>query len=200
MKYVQYVAKCLAISKIGLKYSTDPYAIENYLQLKEISEKMMLELNDNQRFTNYDRDFYPTPSSSVRIIIFDENKKLLMVKERKDNGYAVPGGWCEVFDTIAETAIKETKEESGLDIEIVRLVAIFQRERYKKYQTVLSEQVHYVYARVVGGKFKTNHETLEVGYYDLNEIKKFSKSNTIEELNIAINVIKNNLDVFIDKE
>lgn len=200
MNYLEYVAKCLAISKIGLKFSTDPYAIENYQMLEKLSREMMTQLNEGDKFINYDRDFYPTPSSSVRVLIFDELDRILLVKESRDFKYSIPGGWCDVFDTISETAVKETLEESGLEVEVIRLLAIFQRERYKNYTTALSEQVHYILARVVGGKFDPCHEVLEVGYYHLEEIKEldFSNSMTDTELNIAINVAKNNLDTFID--
>ncbi|MFV0254764.1 MAG: NUDIX hydrolase N-terminal domain-containing protein [Erysipelotrichaceae bacterium] len=198
MDYLRYVARCLAISKIGLKYSKDPYALENYEELELISKEMMNSLNANEEFVNYDRDFYPTPSSSVRVIVFNDDHELLMVKEKQDGGMAVPGGWCEVFDTLSETAIKEVKQETGLEIEIIRLVAIFQRERYKNYSTALSEQVHYFHGRVVAGKLEPNHEIIETGFYPLHQKFNLSLKNTIKELTIAIDVIEKNSEVFID--
>lgn len=198
MKYEEYVARCQALAKIGLKFSKDPYAIENYEELEKISGQMMSELINDEVINIYDRDIYPTPSSSVRVIVFNEHNELLMVQERQDFGYAVPGGWCEVFETLREAAIKEVRQETGFDVEIVRLLAIFQRERYKDYPSVVSEQVHYFLAKIVGGGIKANHEIMNVKFFSLDEICDLSRKNTNKELDTALKVAIENLEVYCD--
>jgi len=198
MKYEEYVARCQAIAKIGKKFSHDPYALENYEELEKISGKMMSDITGDDIVNIFEYDVYPTPSSSVRVIVFDEIGKLLMVQEKQDGNYAVPGGWCEVFDSLQETAIKEVKQESGLSIEVVRLLAIFQRERYKDYPTVLSEQVHYFLGKIVGGEIESNHEILSVGFKDINNLPELSKKNSRSEVQIAIKVALHDLPVYFD--
>lgn len=198
MKYEQFVLRCQALAKIGKKYSHDPYALENYEELEKISGEMLSELIGKETINIFERDLYPTPSCSVRVLVFNQDDKLLMVQEVQDGGYAVPGGWCEVFDSLVETAVKEVKQESGLDIEVIRLLAIFQRERYKDYPTVISEQVHYFLAEVKGGELKNNHEILSVTYQDYNNLPELSRKNSYRELSEAINIAINDLPVYCD--
>jgi 8-oxo-dGTP diphosphatase len=198
MKYEHFVAKVQAIAKIGKKFSTDPYALENYHELDELSQQMLGELTDNKLPIIYDGLLYPTPNSSVRVLIFNSQGELLMVKERQDHGYAVPGGWCDVWHSLREAAIAEVKQETGLDVQIDRLLAIFQRERYKDYPTLISEQVHYFSATVIGGELSTCHETLEVGFHQLHDWEPLSKKNTITELSQALNIYFNQSAVHVD--
>jgi len=198
MKYHEYVAQCQALAKIGKKYSKDPYALENYEELEKLSATMMSELCGEEIINIFEHDVYPTPSCSVRVVVFNENGELLMVQERQDGDFAVPGGWCEIFDTLQETAVKEVKQESGLDVKVQRLLAIFQRERYKDYPTVISEQVHYFLAELIGGTMKNNHEILAVGFYDVNSLPQLSKKNSKRELLTAIKIAQENLDIFYD--
>jgi len=198
MKYEQYVARCQALAKIGRKYSKDPYALENYEELEKLSGEMMSELTGLKIVNIFERDLYPTPSSSVRVILFNQENQLLMVQEKQDGGFAVPGGWCEVFDSLKETAIKEVEQESGLKIEVLRLLAIFQRERYKDYPTVISEQVHYFLGKIVAGDLAVNHEIISAGFYDVDDLPELSMKNSKVELKQALKVALENLPVYYD--
>ena len=198
MKFHEYVAQCQALAKIGKKYSKDPYALENYEELERLSSVMMSELCGEEIVNIFEHDVYPTPSCSVRVLVFNENGQLLMVQEQQDRAFAVPGGWCEVFDSLQETAVKEVKQESGMDVKVKRLLAIFQRERYKDYPTVISEQVHYFLAELIGGELKNNHEILSVGFFDVANLPELSKKNSKSELSLAIKIARENLDIFYD--
>ena len=198
MQFDEFVSKCLAIAKIGKKFSTDPYALENYEELEQLSSKMLSEVSGEEISNIYCQDVYPTPSCSVRAVIFDDKHRLLMVQEKQDLGYAVPGGWCEVFDSLRETVIKEVKQETGLTIKVNRLLAIFQRERYKDYPTMISEQVHYFLAEIVEGDTRPNHEIVQVGFYELDAIPELSRKNSSRELLTAIKIAEEDLEVFYD--
>ena len=198
MKFEQFVSRCQAIAKIGKKFSTDPYALENYEELEQLSTAMLSEVNDEEIGNIYCQDVYPTPSCSVRVVVLDDKHRLLMVQEKQDLGYAVPGGWCEVFDSLKETAIKEVKQETGLTIRVKRLLAIFQRERYKDYPTMISEQVHYFLGEIEGGDPQPNHEIVQVGFYELDKIPELSRKNSSSELLTAIKIAEEGLEVFYD--
>ncbi|TVX95334.1 NUDIX domain-containing protein [Cohnella terricola] len=59
----------------------------------------------------------------IRGVVFKENK-ILLVKEKIDGAWALPGGWADIGLSPKEVAVKEVKEESGLDIEPIRLLAV----------------------------------------------------------------------------
>lgn len=124
--FLDFIIKVQSISKIGLLYSKDPYAIENYEALNKLSIEMLenfenINLNRNNYFQ---KDIYPTPNISVRVIIFNENKEIMLVKEKRQQNYSLPGGWCDLYDSPSEAAIKEVHEEGGVDIKIKRLIGI----------------------------------------------------------------------------
>jgi|SRR5690554_5298051 len=199
MHWEQYAMKVLSICKIGLKFSKDPYAIENYKELQDISKEMLNTLHVYPIKDNfYERDIYPTPNLSVRVLVFNKQQQLLMVKEAMDGKWAVPGGWVDVFDTASQAAISEVKQETGLDIKITRLLAIMQRERYKDYPTLVSEVVHYFLGEYQNGELTPSHETTDVQWISIDNLPELSKKTTQIEVECAIDVALNNKDVYFD--
>lgn len=200
MDYLEFVLKVQQIAKIGLMYSKDPYAIENYEQLEELSLEMLNSRCEDFQITKniFERDVYPTPSSSVRVMVFNEKNEILMVKEKNDGGWALPGGWCEIYMDLKANAIKECKEESNVDVELGRLIAIFRREFYKDYPSICSEYVHYFAAKAISNDLKPNHETDDVAYFALDNLPKLSLKNSERELSKAIEIYLNNLEVYCD--
>lgn len=199
MNWEQFAVKVMSISKIGLKFSKDEYALENYEELQTISREMLNTLPIEPIHKNlFERDLYPTPNVSVRVLLFDDQGHLLMVKEKSEDKWAVPGGWCDVFESIRENAVKEVKQEAGFDIEIDRLVGIFQREKYKDYPTLVSEYVHYFVGHIVNGEPKHNHETTEVAFFDIGQLPELSKKTTIMEISRALQVALHGGDVTFD--
>jgi 8-oxo-dGTP diphosphatase len=199
MEWNHFLSKLLSISKIGLKFSKDPYALENYQELQDLVLLQANEVNQPIDVVKlYPKDTYPTPNVSVRIMIFNEKSELLMVQEKTDGGYAVPGGWCDVFESARQNAVKETKQETGLDVEIVRLLAVMQRELYKPKPTMISEYVFYFLAEVKGGTLAYNHELLDIGYFDYNALPVLSFKTSKRELDIAMDVLKHHKEVYFD--
>lgn len=199
MEWNHFLSKLLSISKIGLKFSKDPYALENYQELQDL---VVLQSQEIDQIIDpvklYPKDTYPTPNVSVRVMIFNEKNQLLMVQEKSDNGYAVPGGWCDVFESARQNAIKEAKQETGLDVEIVRLCAVMQRELYKSKPTMISEYVLYFLAEIKGGSLAYNHELSDIGFFDYNALPVLSFKTSQRELDIAMDVIRHQKDVYFD--
>lgn len=199
MYWEQYVMKVLSVCKIGLKYSKDPFALENYEQLEKISLEMV---NSQAAYpikgNFYERDIYPTPNLSVRIIVLNELNQLLMVKEITDGKWAVPGGWVDVFDTPSEAAVSEVLQEAGLLVKPTKLLAVMQRERYKDYPTLVSETVHYFLAEVVSGSLKGSHETSDVRWFDLDKLPELSRKTTANEISTAVDVALNDKDTYFE--
>lgn len=199
MDYLEYIIRMQSIAKIGLTFSKDPYAIENYQQIEKLSKEMLEKYtNQNIERDNYFvKDIYPTPSVSVRIIVENEGK-ILMVRERKEQKYSVPGGWCEVFENASENAYDEVLQESGYKVEMDRILAVFNRSEHLEFKNSVSEYTIYFSAKVVGGFAKESHETDDVAFFDINSLPELSFKNTQQELNIALDVYYNNKETYFD--
>lgn len=187
----EYILKIQSISKIGLKFSQDPYAISNYHEINDISreflEKFMeIELN---RPNYFQRDIYPTPNISVRTIILSPDKKrLLLVREAKTQTYSIPGGWADLYDAPSEAAKKECLQEAGANVQIVRLVGLINHTPYKLPNSV-PEYVAIFEGSLNGSLQEHEYETDDVGWFALEALPAISEKVDIEEFKRMINAV-----------
>lgn len=199
MEWNQFASKILALSKVGIKYSRDPYALENYHELQSLTNQQIKEEKlVGESVTLFPKDAYPTPNISVRVIIFNEAGQLLMGQEISDSKFCVPGGWCDVFESPMENALKEVKQETGLDVKIDRLLAVFMRDKYKPRPSMVSEYVMYFQATITGGELEHNHELIDIAFYDLDDLPILSWKTSPFELSTALKVVNNEIPLYID--
>ena len=69
-----------------------------------------------------------TPLLTTDAIIFDENNDIVLIKRKNEpfrDYWAIPGGFVEIGETVEESCIREAKEETNLDIEIISLVGVY---------------------------------------------------------------------------
>lgn len=105
-------------------------------------------------------------------IIFDEQGRLLLQKRSDCNQWGFLGGAVEFGESVEETAVREVKEESGLDVEVTSLYGVYSKY-FAEYTNGDKAQpiVHLLKAKVIGGELiERNDETLELGFFDLNDI------------------------------
>jgi len=193
-----YIVKIQSIAKIGLVFSKDPYALTNYQQINDISADLLehfMELKLD-RPNYFQRDIYPTPSISVRTIIFnDDCSKVLMVREKELQAYSLPGGWADLYDTPSETAKNESKQEAGVDIEIVRLVGLTSRTPFKSNKNV-PEYVAIFEAKAISELGEHEYETDDVNWFDIDNLPLISRKTTKEELLRFILAAKNGETIY----
>lgn len=193
-----YILKIQSIAKIGLVFSKDPYAITNYQQINDLTLEMMEKLMEIEfhRPNYFSRDIYPTPSVSVRAIILNENRdKLLMVREANSGTYSFPGGWADLYDSPAQTAINESTQEAGADIEVTRLVGVLNRTPFKT-GVYVPEYLIVFEAKLKGKLHAHEYETDDVRWFSLDELPTMSRKVSKEEIDRIINAVKNNETIF----
>lgn len=184
-----YILKIQSIAKIGLVHSKDPYAITNYHEINNLSLKMLEEFLEVKfdRPNYFKRDIYPTPNVSVRTLIFNNEKtKVCLVKEVKDQAYSLPGGWADLYDSPSQTAINECLQESGANVEIIRLVGVMNRTPFKS-PTSIPEYVIVFEAKLIGDFQEHEYETDDVNFFDVDNLPNISKKTTKEEVLRMIN-------------
>ena len=193
-----YILKIQSIAKIGLVFSKDPYAITNYQQINDLTLEMMEKLMEIEfhRPNYFSRDIYPTPSVSVRAIILNENRdKLLMVREANSGTYSFPGGWADLYDSPAQTAINESTQEAGADIEVTRLVGVLNRTPFKT-GVYVPEYLIVFEAKLKGKLHAHEYETDDVRWFSLDELPTMSRKVGKEEIDRIINAVINNETIF----
>ena len=170
-EFYDFVVKVHSIAKIGLTYSTDPYAIDNYKELNELS-KQMLENFMNVKFDKpsmFTKEVYPTPNISVRTVIAKDNK-ILLVREANSGLWSLPG------------AFNEVSQEAGVEPKIVRLIGALERTPHKSNQNV-PEYLLVFEGDIDHKAFHEHcHETLDVKFFDMDNLPDMSKKLSMEEI------------------
>ena len=193
-----YILKIQSIAKIGLVFSKDPYALTNYQQINDLTMEMLEKLMEIEfhRPNYFSRDIYPTPSVSVRALIVNEDKsKILFVREANSGTYSFPGGWADLYDSAGQTAINESSQEAGADIELVRLVGVLNRTPFKT--NVNSPEYLVVFeAKLKGQLHEHEYETDDVEWFPIDQIPPLSRKVMKEEIDRIIDAIKTGKTIF----
>ena len=108
-------------------------------------------------------------------LIFDSTREKILLTKRGDNGrWCLPGGQLDSGETVSETCIREVLEETGLAVEVERLIAVYSNpdmllfyDEDHQYQVI---SFHFE-AIVTGGELGLSDETTDVGYFSLDEIQ-----------------------------
>ena len=176
-----------SIAQNGLAYTRDAFDKERFERVREISAEIMamktelpLEKVKNVFCGEYG---YQTPKLDTRAAIFQDGK-ILLVKEQ--GGWSLPGGWCDYNQTPASNTVKEAKEEAGLDVEPVKLIAIQDRNLHNFPQYANPICKIFFLCRALGGSFQENIETTESGFFSLEELSALNgDKNTLEQIEMC---------------
>jgi ADP-ribose pyrophosphatase YjhB (NUDIX family) len=110
-----------------------------------------------------------TPNVGANAAIFDQQGALLLMQRSDDRLWCLPGGLVEVNETPAETAIRETREETGLDSLPVQLVDLFTRPA--KIGVGLHSLIAVVYlCEAVGGTLCCSPEGIDVRFWPIDAV------------------------------
>lgn len=171
-KWLKWAIEIQSLAQSGLTYTNNVYDIERYERLREISAEMLAEKSGlsiekiKDLFCN--ETGYQTPKIDTRAAIFKDDKILLT---HENNGtWSLPGGWCDVLESVKSNTIKEVKEETGLDVNAVKVIAIQDRNKHNKPIYAYGICKVFILCDIVGGEFKENIETTEIKYFSLNEL------------------------------
>ena len=182
-KWLQWAIELQSLAQAGLTYGKDAYDMERYKRIREISAEILSSMSDipteivRNLFCN--ETGYQTPKLDTRAAIFKDGKILLV---RENNGkWSLPGGWCDVNVSVGENAIKEVKEESGLDVNAVSIIAIQDRAKHNLPLYAYGICKVFVLCTIVGGCFQENIETTGFDYFSENNLPELATEKNNEE-------------------
>jgi ADP-ribose pyrophosphatase YjhB (NUDIX family) len=189
------------ISEIGLLYSATGYDKERYSELKYLSEQMMDASNHfaphpSGGLFNPTVD-YPTPKVDIRALVLNSEKEILMVQEKADSCWSLPGGWADIGQTPSEVAVKEVMEETGLEVECYSLAAVFDKrvhphppEPYYVYKMVFYCKIKYPSSIALKPAF----DVLDAAWFSIDALPPLSENRILSSQVITVynNIIQNN--------
>lgn len=174
---LEWVRKLQAIAQNGLAFTQDPFDRERYVQLQELAATV-LRTELNVPLTTA-REFwqgeygYATPKVDVRGAVFDGDR-VLLVRERSDGRWTLPGGWVDVNDSPSHAVAREIREESGYEARAVKLAALVDKNRHPH-----PPALHHIYkllflCELLGGKAQASAETDAVDFFPVSTLPELS--------------------------
>lgn len=193
--WLDIAKKLQAMAQSGLAYCDNQYDIERYEELRNISAEIMSKYADiditrvKDLFCN--ETGYQTPKVDIRGVVF-ENRKLLLVREKLDGAWALPGGWADIGLTPTEVAVKEIKEESGLEVKPIRLLAVLDKKCHPHPLSPYHVYKLFILCEITGGEAVAGLETSEVGFFGIDELPELSiERNTASQLRTMFEYLDN---------
>lgn len=184
MDYLATYKELLSIAQAGLHYGHDKFDQFRYQELNDLALKLIQSLgNEPQEVINdlfSQESGYQTPKVDVRAWI-TQNNKILIVQDRKTQEWSLPGGYADVGFSPKENIQKEVYEETGLDVNVWQLKAIFDTNLRKDIPQAFQYYKLVFSCEILDGSFTENLETSQMDYFSLNNLPVLSKKRTTKE-------------------
>ena len=159
--WLEWARRLNALAQTGLTFAESPYDIERYTAIRTIAAEMIAHgsgENFNRVLDLFACDAgYATPKVDVRGVVFQDGK-ILLVQERSDGLWTLPGGWADVGDTPADAVVREIQEESGYEVRPTKLLALLDRNRQNHPPHVNHIYKVFIRCEIIGGLPTTSHE------------------------------------------
>ncbi len=178
-QWLAHAKRLQAIASTGLHYTRDEFDRERYREIGEIANGMLAELGTVpiERIQGLVSDFgkgYATPKVDVRGALI-EGGKILLVRERTDNRWSLPGGFADVGRSASENVAKEIQEEAGISVSVRSLYAV--RHKAKgNYEPDARDfyKLFFLCDQKDAGQPIAGQETSEVGFFPRFELPELS--------------------------
>jgi ADP-ribose pyrophosphatase YjhB (NUDIX family) len=171
-QWLTWAREIQALSQAGLHYAVDNYQVERYSRLSEIAAEiinMHSDLGHQTLVQLFNQQIgYPTPRIDVRAAVFKDGK-LLLVRERADGGWTMPGGWADVGDVPSEAAERETLEEAGFRVNARKLIGVYDANRTGPLELFHAFKILFL-CDITGGEAASSHETTDASFFGQDDI------------------------------
>ena len=179
-----WAQEIFSLSQSGLTYSLNEYDRERYKRLQEIAAEMISSQSIVSKESVLDsfsmQAGYITPKVDVRGAVIRDGK-ILLIQERADGNWAMPGGWADLGNSPASVAEREVWEESGFRVKAEKVVAVIDANRLEPMEFYHAYKIIFL-CQLLDGEPRTNYETLAVDFFDLDHLPPLSVYRTNEAM------------------
>lgn len=184
IELIEKAKRLKALSDIGLLYCNNEYDKERYLEIQDISFQLLSGIS-GQDVTHLKAGFpaatdYPTAKVDIRGLLLSPDRKIVLVQESVDSKWSLPGGWGDIGYSPKEVIVKEFKEETGLDVAVKGLLAVFDKRMHPH-----PPQPFYVYKMVfyceaLSSVITKGFDVLDVRYFAPDALPPLSEDRILK--------------------
>ncbi|HSJ87529.1 MAG TPA: NUDIX hydrolase [Anaerolineales bacterium] len=183
-KWMEWAQEIFSLSQAGLTYSQNPFDIERYKRLQEITAEMIASQSALEKESVLEsfsmQAGYITPKIDVRGAIVRDGK-ILLIQERADDRWAMPGGWADLGNSPSSVAEREVWEESGYRVKAEKVVAVIDANRIEPFEFFHAYKIIFL-CTLLDGDPRTSYETLAVDFFDPDHLPPLSLFRTNEDM------------------
>ena len=179
-QWLEWAVRLQSLAQNGLAYSKDVFDIQRFEEIRQIAAEMLV-LPSGLPLEKVEELFcnesgYQTPKIDTRAAIFKDGRILLV--QESDGRWALPGGWCDVDQSVMDNTIKEVKEEAGLDVRAEKVIALLDKAKNNPARSAHRVTKIFILCKSLGGAFVPNAETVASDYFSLDELPVLSEGKT----------------------
>ena len=196
-KWLKWATELQSIAQAGLTFGENQYDRDRYQQIRDLSVEIIHEYTDldhekiRDLFAN--ETGYQTPKVDIRAAVFNDDK-ILLVKEKIDNKWSLPGGWADVNSSVSESAVRECIEEAGAIVEPKRIIAIHLGNRHNNHNFPFTIYKIFVECELGESRFEENTETLGADFFEPDKLPELSiERNTADQIKMCFEAKKSKL-------
>jgi len=179
-RWLEWAREIYALSQSGLTYSRNEFDLNRYRRLQEIVAEMIAsqgELSQEAVLGSFSMQAgYITPKIDVRGAVIRDGK-ILLVHERIDDRWSMPGGWADLGEVPSEMVAREVREESGFEVRAEKLIAVYDANRIQPMEFYHAYKLIFLCA-ITGGEAATSIETSGVDFFSPDDLPPLSEFRT----------------------
>ncbi len=183
-RWLAWAKRLQAIAQDALAYCRNPFDAERFEQVRHIAVEIMAEHTgleeEKVRELFSGEEGYATPKIDVRGVVFRDDG-ILLVRERRDMCWTLPGGWADVGDSPSAGVEREVREESGYEVKAVKLLALYDRNRHAHPPHPQHIYKLFFLCDLLGGEPAESIETAGVGFFPENDLPELSLPRVLPE-------------------
>jgi ADP-ribose pyrophosphatase YjhB (NUDIX family) len=176
-QWLEWARRLQALAQTGLTYTQDHFDIERYESIRALAAEIIAahaqtDVHAVHKFLAREEG-HATPKIDVRGVVFHDDA-ILLVKERQDSLWTLPGGWADVNESPSEAVVREVLEESGYQTRAVKLLALYDRRKHAHPPHLYHIYKLFFCCELMGGTPAPSVETEEVGFFREHELPDLS--------------------------
>jgi ADP-ribose pyrophosphatase YjhB (NUDIX family) len=171
-RWLEWAREIQSLAQTGFHYAENEYQRERNHRLSQIAAEIIdqhTSLGFETLIGVFDRQTgYATPRVDVRGAVFRAGE-LLLVRERQDGGWTMPGGWADVGDVPSQAVEREVWEEAGFRVKAIRLIGVYDANRVGPLELFHAFKLVFL-CDLIGGEPTPSAETSEVSFFSQDGI------------------------------
>ena len=193
-KWLKWATELQSIAQAGLTFGENQYDRDRYQKIRDLSVDILHEYTDmdhNKKIELFASETgYQTPKVDIRAAVFSDDK-ILLVNEKIDGKWSLPGGWADVNSSVSESAVRECFEEAGAVVKTKRVIAIHLGNRHNNHNFPFTIYKIFVECELIEYLLQENTETLGSDFFSMDMLPELStERNTLEQIKMCCDAKK----------